>query len=69
MTQVLELRDASMGIMLLLDRDAAAVRTGRIHTVRAALPMPEPPKLWRDQWRRWPVVKGLPVARERGDQV
>jgi CRISPR-associated endonuclease/helicase Cas3 len=61
-TQVLELREASPGITIMLCQDIAAVRCGRIHPVRVAIPMPPPPKPWKDQWRQWPVVKGLAVA-------
>jgi CRISPR-associated endonuclease/helicase Cas3 len=61
-TQVLELREASPGITVVLQRDGVAVRTGRLHPARAALPMPPPPRPWRNQWRQWPQAKGLPVA-------
>jgi CRISPR-associated endonuclease/helicase Cas3 len=61
-TQVLELREASPGITVLLARDAEAVRTGRVAPARVALPMPPPPRGLN--WRGWRVVKGLPVAPE-----
>ncbi len=75
-THVLELRDASPGITVMLRQDAADVRAGRVHPIRVALPMPPPPKPWKDQWRQWSEVKGLAVApteaveydRERGAQ-
>jgi CRISPR-associated endonuclease/helicase Cas3 len=61
-TQVLELREASIGITVVLERDAEAVRRGQCQPARVALPMPPPPQPWRNEWRRWPQVKGLPVA-------
>lgn len=61
-TQVVELREASPGITVLLKGDEARVRAGQISPARVALPMPSPPKPWKDQWRQWPEAKGLPVA-------
>jgi CRISPR-associated endonuclease/helicase Cas3 len=61
-TQVRELRETSPGITVLLARDAKAVRTGRLAAARAALPMPPPPRGL--EWRKWDMVRGLPVAPE-----
>ena len=63
-TQVLELREASPGITVVLQRDAVKVWSGQVSVARVALPMPPPPKRWKDQWRNWPEAKGLPVAPE-----
>jgi CRISPR-associated endonuclease/helicase Cas3 len=61
-TQVLELREASPGVTVVLSTDVAAVQKGQVPVARVALPMPPPPKRWKDQWRKWPEAKGLPVA-------
>ena len=63
-TQVLELREASPGITVVLQRDAVKVWSGQVSVARVALPMPPPPKRWKDQWRNWPEATGLPVAPE-----
>jgi CRISPR-associated endonuclease/helicase Cas3 len=73
-TQVLELREASPGITVMLSQDAADVRIGRVDPVRVAIPMPPPARPWKDLWRQWPEVNGLRIAppesieydRERG---
>jgi CRISPR-associated endonuclease/helicase Cas3 len=59
-TTVLELRSASPGITVVLERDAAGVRSRRIQLARVALPMPPPPRQWN--WHDWPTVEGVPVA-------
>lgn len=61
-TEVRELRELSQGITILCHADGAAVRNGRLHPARVALPMPSPSQPWKHQWRYWPQVKGLPVA-------
>ena len=63
-TTVLELREASPGITVILDSeafpDADAVRSGSRKLADVALPMPPPPK--SVDWRNWRKVKGMPVA-------
>lgn len=61
-TQMLELREASPGITVVLHSDAPQVRRGQVPVARVGLPMPPPPKMWKNQWRSWPDAKGLPVA-------
>jgi len=65
-TQVLELREASPGITVVLNTekypDAVRVRKGHISAARVALPLPPPPKRWKDEWRNWPEARGLPIA-------
>jgi CRISPR-associated endonuclease/helicase Cas3 len=63
-TQVLELREASPGITVVLERDAAAIRSGALLQARAALPMPPVPRHLKDAWKAWPDVKGLKIAPE-----
>jgi CRISPR-associated endonuclease/helicase Cas3 len=58
-TQVLELREASPGLTVVLERDLPALKAGK-PVVRLALPMPPPPKGL--DWRKWPDFKGIPVA-------
>ena len=59
-TQVLELRESSPGITVLLEEDAAVVADGTKHVTSAVLPMPPPPR--HMVWRDWSTVKGIPVA-------
>jgi CRISPR-associated endonuclease/helicase Cas3 len=61
-TEVAELREGSLGITVLLAQDAELVRRRLLHPVRAALPMPAPPGRWKNDWRMWPEIRGLPVA-------
>ncbi|MBN2130108.1 MAG: CRISPR-associated helicase Cas3' [Sedimentisphaerales bacterium] len=59
-TQVLELREASPGMTVILEDDAGAVRRGSKRWVEVALPMPPPPR--NVAWKEWDNVKGIPVA-------
>ncbi|MFO0796366.1 MAG: CRISPR-associated helicase Cas3' [Gemmataceae bacterium] len=60
-TTVLELREASPGITVVMAADAAAVRDGTRKLAEVTLPMPTPPR-WRD-WRNWPTLRGgVPIA-------
>jgi CRISPR-associated endonuclease/helicase Cas3 len=61
-TTVLELRDASPGITVLMEEDAPAVRGGK-ELARVVLPMPPVPRHLK--WRDWPELKGIPVAPPR----
>lgn len=63
-TQVLELREPSPGITVILSRHAAAVRARPRDLPRFALPMPPPPKAFKDKWRDWTRVNGVPIAPE-----
>jgi CRISPR-associated endonuclease/helicase Cas3 len=73
-TTVLELRDASPGITVLLQSDEDAVRSGALAAAKAALPMPPPPR--GVDWKQWSAVKGMPIVppefiaydRQRGAQ-
>jgi len=58
-TQVLELREASPGLTVILNRDLPALRAGKA-VMRVALPMPPPPRGL--DWRKWPDFKGIPIA-------
>jgi len=60
MTMVLELREASPGITVILQKDAQAVRSGVQKLAEVALPMPPPPKCL--SWREWPSIQGIPIA-------
>jgi CRISPR-associated endonuclease/helicase Cas3 len=59
-TQVLELREASPGLTVVLDRDWAGLKNGTKSVGEIALPMPPPPRGM--DWRTWPEFKGVPVA-------
>jgi CRISPR-associated endonuclease/helicase Cas3 len=59
-TTVLELREASPGITVLMADDAPDVRAGRKKVARVALPMPPVPKQLK--WREWAEEKGIRVA-------
>ncbi len=77
-TKVLELREASPGITVLLAEDLPALvdpdSARRKSVAEVALPMPPPPSELR--WRQWNRFRGIPVApegtvdydRERGAQ-
>lgn len=54
------LRDASPGITVLRDEDAAAAAADPRQAVASALPMGMPRK--RDVWRSWRLVRGYPVV-------
>jgi CRISPR-associated endonuclease/helicase Cas3 len=58
-TTVLELREASPGITVLMHEDVAAVRAGK-KLARVVLPMPPVPKHLK--WREWVELKGIPIA-------
>lgn len=59
-TTVLELREASPGITVLMADDARDVRAERKKVARVALPMPPAPKHLK--WREWAEEKGIRVA-------
>jgi hypothetical protein len=59
-TQVLELREPSPGITVVLEEDVPALASGRKALARVALPMPPPPRGLR--WREWDDFRGVPVA-------
>jgi CRISPR-associated endonuclease/helicase Cas3 len=60
-TPVLELREASPGITVVLAADAAEVKAGRRKLAEVAIPMPPPPKGLN--WREWDLLRGgVPVA-------
>jgi CRISPR-associated endonuclease/helicase Cas3 len=59
-TTVLELREASPGITVLMADDAADVRAVRKAVARVALPMPPAPRHLK--WREWAEEKGIRVA-------
>lgn len=61
-TQVLELREASPGVTVLLDEDSETVRRQPRLLPKYALPMPPPPKQFAEAWRTWDRVNGVPVA-------
>ncbi|MCI0335619.1 MAG: CRISPR-associated helicase Cas3' [Planctomycetes bacterium] len=61
-TTVLELREASQGITVVLYADARRVVNGEAKLAEVTLPMPSPPKALR--WRDWDFIKGVPVAPE-----
>ena len=60
MTTVLELREASPGITVVLRDDADAVRAETRQLAEVSLPMPPPPRVIN--WREWRTVKGIPIA-------
>lgn len=55
-----ELREAGVGIQVLLASDAGAVRAGSLAAVAVALPMPPT----RQKWLSWPRLDGYVVAPE-----
>jgi CRISPR-associated endonuclease/helicase Cas3 len=59
-TTVLELREASPGVTVLMEEDVPAVRAGK-KIARLALPMPPPPR--KLDWRAG-EEKGMPVAKQ-----
>jgi CRISPR-associated endonuclease/helicase Cas3 len=61
-TQVLELREASPGITILLNEDAESVRQQPRLLPKYALPMPPPPSQFSKVWRNWDQINGVPVA-------
>jgi CRISPR-associated endonuclease/helicase Cas3 len=71
-TNVLELREASPGITVILAQDLPDLKAGKKSVTQVALPMPPPPRGL--DWRSWPEFKSIPVApggsldydRERG---
>lgn len=60
-TQVLELREASPGITVIMERDVQAIRDDPKLLQRCALPMPPPPKHLREMLKERDM-KGIPVA-------
>jgi CRISPR-associated endonuclease/helicase Cas3 len=59
-TEPVRVRDASPGVTVLLESDAAAVRARQLRAEEAALPMPPPARVI--DVRGWPRVAYLPVA-------
>jgi CRISPR-associated endonuclease/helicase Cas3 len=59
-TQVLELREASPGVTVVLERDRQSLKESRKALARVARPMPPPPRGLN--WREWPRTKGVPIA-------
>jgi CRISPR-associated endonuclease/helicase Cas3 len=59
-TQVLELREASPGLTVVLEQDLADLKSGKRQVNEVALPMP-PPSHAMD-WRKWPDFKGVPIV-------
>ena len=60
-TPVLELREVSPGITVVLAADAADVKAGRQKLAEVAIPMPPPPRGLN--WREWESLRGcIPVA-------
>ena len=60
-TQVLELREASPGLTVVLDQDWEDLKSGTRSVTEVALPMPPPPRGM--DWRKWPnEFNGVPVA-------
>lgn len=58
-TTVLELREASPGITVLMEEDVRRVTTG-LDVARYAIPMPPPPR--HLEWKLWAKCYGIPVA-------
>jgi CRISPR-associated endonuclease/helicase Cas3 len=61
-TAVLELRDVSPGLSVLLAEDEATVRADPRRLQRYVLPMPSPPR--EMNWRGWNEFRGLRIAPE-----
>src|SRR5690606_30138634 len=59
-TTVNELRETSPGITGLMPDDVFVVRVSPKRLGRLALPMPPPPR--SVDWRRWDMLRGLPIA-------
>jgi CRISPR-associated endonuclease/helicase Cas3 len=59
-TQVLELREASPGVSLILEEDEAAANEKGSRLAEFILPMPPPPRGLN--WRKERMCKGVPVA-------
>lgn len=59
-TTVAELREASLGITVLMREDVQRVQNDRKQLGRYVLPMPPPPRAL--DWRRWNKERGLPIA-------
>lgn len=59
-TEPREVREASPGITVLLEDDAAEVRADPQRAIAYALPMPPPPRSL--EWQRWPRLAYLPLA-------
>ena len=60
MTTVSELRDASIGISVLMEADLSAVQKCPREMGRFVLPMPPPPR--RLDWKNWLRERGVPIA-------
>jgi CRISPR-associated endonuclease/helicase Cas3 len=59
-TTVVELREASPGITVLMERDRRALQARPKELQRFLLPMPPPPRSLN--WHAWPRERGIPVA-------
>jgi CRISPR-associated endonuclease/helicase Cas3 len=59
-TNVIELREASPGITVLMEEDRPRVKAKPKCFARLVLPMPPPPRTLN--WKEWPKERGLPVA-------
>jgi CRISPR-associated endonuclease/helicase Cas3 len=59
-TTVLELREASPGITVVLHDDGRRVQDGEVTLAEVTLPMPPPRRAL--SWREWSALKGVPVA-------
>jgi CRISPR-associated endonuclease/helicase Cas3 len=59
-TEVVELRDGSAGITVMLERDLQRARANKQDMPRLLLPMPLPPRALN--WRQWHRHRGVPVA-------
>jgi CRISPR-associated endonuclease/helicase Cas3 len=59
-TIILELRDSSPGMTVLMEEDVARVQSSPKALLRVVLPMPPPPISL--PWRQWQRLRGLPIA-------
>lgn len=59
-TTVLELRESSPGITVLMEEDVRRVEQKPKDMARVVLPMPPPPKSLN--WRQWRKPRGIPIA-------
>ena len=58
-TRVGKVRDSSEGISVVMQKDVALVRLGKM-LAAVVLPMPAPPP----EWKNWPRLRGIPIAPE-----
>ena len=57
---MLELREASPGLTVVLNQDWEDLKSGTRSVTEVTLPMPPPPRGM--DWRNWPEFKGVPVV-------